>query len=56
MKHSKCKVNILSGNINTLSTGEIAGYLTVELAGAEEDIEDALMKLSDENVMVEVLS
>lgn len=55
MKHSKCKVNILSGNINTLSTGEVAGYLTVELSGSEEDIEDALMKLSDENVMVEVL-
>lgn len=55
MRHSKCKVNILSGNINTLSTGEVAGYLTVELSGSEEDIEDALMKLSDENVMVEVL-
>ncbi len=55
MKDSKCSVNILSGNINTLSTGEIAGYLTVELSGAEEDIEEVLMKLSEENVMVEVL-
>lgn len=55
MKDSKCSVNILSGNINTLSTGDIAGYLTVELSGNEEDIEEALMKLSEENVMVEVL-
>lgn len=55
MKDSKCSVNILSGNINALSTGQIAGYLTVELSGNEEDIEDVLMKLSEENVMVEVL-
>lgn len=56
MKQSRCSVNILSGNINTLSTGQVAGYLTVELAGEEVDIEDALLYLSDENVIVEVLS
>ncbi len=55
MKNSKCSVNILSGNINTLSTGGVAGYLTVELSGNEEDIEDVLMKLSEEDVSVEVL-
>lgn len=55
MKNSNSTVNILSGNLNALKEGEVVGYLTVELEGSEEDIEDALRTLSEEDVIVEVL-
>ena len=55
IKYSNCTVNILSGNINTLTKGDVSGYLTIELDGSDEDIEAAILELSGQNVGVEVL-
>ena len=55
IKHSNCTVNILSGNINRLTKGDVSGYLTIELGGSDEDIEAALEELDKQNVGVEVL-
>ena len=55
IKHSNCTINILSGNINRLTKGDVSGYLTIELDGSKEDIEAALKELKRQNVGVEVL-
>ena len=55
IKHSNCTVNILSGNINRLTKGDVSGYLTIELDGSDEDIEAAILELTEQNVGVEVL-
>lgn len=55
IKNSNCIVNILSGNINSLSSGDYTGYLNVELIGDKEDIDSALLKLRDQDVLVEVI-
>lgn len=55
IKYSNCTVNILSGNINRLTKGDVSGYLTIELDGSDEDIEATMLELSEQNVGVEVL-
>ena len=55
IKHSPCTINILSGNISRLAKGDVSGYLTVELDGSDEDIEAAILELTEQNVEVEVL-
>lgn len=55
IKNSNCVVNILSGNINSISSGNYTGYLNIELIGSNKDIEDALLKLKEQNVVVEAI-
>ncbi|MDO5755120.1 MAG: ATP-binding cassette domain-containing protein [Tissierellia bacterium] len=47
-------INIISGNINTLSTSKV-GYLMVEFLGTREDIFEALDFFEENNINTEVL-
>ena len=55
IKNTNCTVNVLSGNISTLSSGSTSGYLVVELIGQDKDIFKGINKIKKENVGVEEL-
>lgn len=55
IKNSNVVVNILSGNISTISSKSTSGYLTVELVGDKEEIDKEIRNLENQNVGVERL-
>lgn len=54
IKKFNLDINILSGNINKLHESNV-GHLILELIGADDEIDKALLYLENENVHVEVI-
>lgn len=54
MKSSKCSVNIISGNMNTVRSDEKVGYLILEIDGEPADIDETVRKLAEKVVVEEI--